>query len=338
MILLRKAIKKASMMIKKHQFALIGAAGFVAPRHMKAMHALGQNMIAACDQHDNVGILDRYFPDCRFFTEIERFERYIEKKKYTQERIEYVSVCTPNYLHDSHCRLALRAGANAICEKPLVISPWNLDQLALVEKETGHKIYNILQLRLHESVKALKAKVATMDPSERITFDLSYITRRGAWYHQSWKGDPSKSGTLAMNIGVHFFDMLLWLFGDIQSSKVYLRDEQRIGGHLTLKNADVRWFLSIAQDDLPAESVAKGNHAFRSLKMNGETFDFSNGFDDLHQAVYEDILTGGGFGLDDARAAIELVYNLRNLPISSVDEHTHPIVLKALKNQTQGLA
>ncbi len=320
------------MMLPKNRFALIGAAGFVAPRHMKAMHALGQELIAACDNHDNVGILDRYFPDARFFTEVERFERFLEKRKHSAtEKADFVSVCTPNYLHDSHCRLALRAGANAICEKPLVISPWNLDQLADAERETGKKVYNILQLRLHDSVKALKQRLETMDQSQRISFDLSYITRRGSWYHQSWKGDQSKSGSLAMNIGVHFFDMLLWLFGEVKSSRVYLRDDRRIAGHLELKNADVRWFLSIALEDLPAESIAKGNHAFRSLKMNGENFDFSNGFDDLHQAVYEDILSGGGFGVEDARAAIELVYQLRNLPLAGVDEFTHPLAMDALK-------
>jgi UDP-N-acetyl-2-amino-2-deoxyglucuronate dehydrogenase len=316
---------------KKH-FALIGAAGFVAPRHMKAIFNTGNKLVAACDNHDNVGILDRYFPDAKFFTEVERFERFLEKrKKNNLERVDFVSICSPNYLHDSHCRLALRAGSDAICEKPLVISPWNLDQLAFTEQETGQKIYNILQLRLHESVVSLKNRLSNMDKKERINFDLTYVTRRGSWYHQSWKGNEDKSGSLAMNIGVHFFDMLLWLFGDVVSFKVYVRDGQRLAGHLELKNADVRWFLSISEDDLPIESIAKGNHAFRSLKLNDEEFDFSNGFDDLHQSVYEDILSGGGFGIEDARAAIELVYKLRFAPIAKIDDFTHPIALKHVK-------
>lgn len=319
--------------LKANNFALLGVAGFVAQRHLKAIHNLKQNVVATCDPHDNVGILDRFFPNSTFFTEIERFERYIEKRKKTSDKIDYVSICTPNYLHDSHCRLALRAGANAICEKPLVINPWNLDQLAELEQETGRKIYNILQLRLHPSVKALKDLIEQRKAqgiNEKIEFDLTYITRRGAWYLQSWKGDASKSGSLAMNIGVHFFDMLLWLFGKVQSSKTYLKSSTAIGGFLELENANVRWFLSINLSDLPQESIQKGLHAYRSLKMNGVEFDFSDGFDDLHQAVYQDILSGGGFGIEDARPAIELVHQLTQNQISPIDEQTHKLILSKI--------
>ena len=315
----------------KRNFAMLGASGFVAPRHMKAINSLGHTLKAACDPYDGVGILDRYFPDCRFFTEVERFDRYLERCRRlgTGEQIDYLSICSPNYLHDAHCRLAIRSGAAAICEKPLVISPWNLDQLCALEEEHGQRIYTVLQLRLHESVKALKEKLTiqqAQQPHQRTQIELTYITRRGQWYHQSWKGNSNKSGTLAMNIGIHFFDMLLWLFGDIQSQRVHLREDNKVGGVLALANADVRWLLSIDANDLPAESVAQGNHAYRALKMGDESFDFSTGFDDLHTKVYADILAGGGYGIEDARPAIELVHQIRHLELTSIDEEAHPLI------------
>lgn len=304
-------------MIKQKNFALLGAAGFVAGRHMASIKNLGHKLLAACDPHDNVGILDRYAPDCEYFKEIERFERHLDKLRRSGEsKIDYVSICTPNYLHDSHCRLALRSGADAICEKPLVINPWNLDALETIEQETGHRVYNILQLRLHPAVKALKASVES-SKQERFTVDLKYVTRRGAWYLQSWKGDPQKSGSVAMNIGVHFFDMMISLFGKPQSSELHFRSDQTISGITKLEKADVNWFLSVDLNELPEESKAKGNHAYRSLKLDGQEFDFSTGFDDLHQAVYADILAGKGFGITDARPAIELVYSLNQMKINT---------------------
>jgi UDP-N-acetyl-2-amino-2-deoxyglucuronate dehydrogenase len=242
-------------------------------------------------------------------------------------KIDYLSICSPNYLHDAHCRLALRSEAHAICEKPLVISPWNLDQLSTLEAESSQQVYTVLQLRMHESVKALKAQIEATPRNQKTQIELSYVTRRGQWYHQSWKGNSNKSGTLAMNIGVHFFDMLVWLFGDLESQKVYQRDDQRISGFMSLKNAEVKWRLSIAADDLPASSIEQGNHAFRALKMGERFFDFSTGFDNLHTKVYKDILNGGGYGIEDARPAVELVHEMRNLPLSKVDADAHPFLL-----------
>ncbi|MBM4290147.1 MAG: Gfo/Idh/MocA family oxidoreductase [Deltaproteobacteria bacterium] len=312
----------------KKNFAMIGAAGFVAPRHMQAIHALGHSLKAACDPYDGVGVLDRYFPECRFFTEVERFDRYLEKSRREgpESQIHYLSVCTPNYLHDAHCRLALRAGAHAICEKPLVISPWNLDQLAVLEREHERRVYTVLQLRLHDAVRDLKARMDALPEGQRLQVDLSYITRRGPWYHHSWKGDAHKSGTLALNIGVHFFDMLLWIFGAPREQAVFVREHTRVGGFMALARADVRWFLSIEYGDLPESSRAKGQHAYRALTLSGERFDFSTGFDDLHTKVYEDLLSGGGFGLDEARPAIEAVHQMRGLPVSPLDERAHPLL------------
>ena len=315
----------------RKNFGMLGASGFVAPRHMKAIHSLGHQLKAACDPYDGVGVLDRFFPDCRFFTEVERFDRYLERcrRHGEEERIEYLSICSPNYLHDAHCRLALRSGAAAICEKPLVISPWNLDQLSILEEESGQKVYTVLQLRLHEAVKALKAELSqTGREGERIQVELTYVTRRGPWYHQSWKGDANKSGTLAMNIGIHFFDMLLWLFGGVQEQRVHVKEDQRVGGVMRLAKADVRWLLSIDSRDLPQASVEQGHHAYRALRMGDRSFDFSTGFDDLHTRVYEDILNGGGYGIEDARPAIELVHQVRHMEVSSIDEGAHPLLAK----------
>ena len=312
-----------------YNFAMLGASGYVAPRHMKAIYDLGHTLKAACDPYDGVGILDRHFPDCRFFTEVERFDRYLERcrREGPDSKIDYMSICSPNYLHDAHCRLALRSGIDAICEKPLVISPWNLDQLATLETESNQRIYTVLQLRLHKAVRALKAQIDAHPQKTKTQVELSYVTRRGQWYHQSWKGNPNKSGTLAMNIGIHFFDMLVWLFGDLESQKVYQRDEQRISGFMSLKNAEVKWRLSIAREDLPKASIEQGNHAFRALKMGDDSFDFSTGFDDLHTKVYTDILNGGGYGIEDARPAVEVVHEMRNLPLSPLDVDAHPFLL-----------
>ena len=311
-----------------NRFALLGAAGYVAPRHMKAIHDTGNTLLAACDPYDGVGILDRYFPDCRFFTEVERFDRHLEKLRRAGDPVEYVGICSPNYLHDAHCRLAMRVGANAICEKPLVISPWNLDQLLQIEQEHGRRIYTVLQLRLHEAVKRLKAKLGDGD-GERVDVELTYVTRRGPWYHQSWKGSPEKSGTLAMNIGIHFFDLLLWLFGSVQESSVHVCEAQRLAGVLELENARVRWFLSVDVNDLPDGWLASGKHAYRALVMGDDAFDFSTGFDNLHTRVYEDMIAGNGFGIEDARASIELVHQIRVAELSSADERAHPIVRRS---------
>lgn len=298
------------------QFALLGAAGYVAPRHMKAIADTGNRLVAACDPYDGVGVLDRYFPDCRFFTEVERFDRYLEKlrRRGGEESVDYVSIASPNYLHDAHCRLALRLRANAICEKPLVISPWNLDQLAQIEQEYGRRIYTILQLRLHSEAQRLR-RALTSGNREKVDVSLRYITRRGPWYHQSWKGSTEKSGGLAMNIGIHFFDLLIWLFGGVEASTVTHRDDERIEGTLELEWARVKWLLSIRLSDLPEGHLEKGLHAHRALRMGGDEFDFSVGFDDLHTRAYERILAGAGFGIEDARPSVELVHHLRTCDI-----------------------
>lgn len=301
-----------------HRFALLGAAGYVAPRHMKAIHATGNALVAACDPYDGVGVIDRYFPECRFFTEVERFDRHLEKlRRRTDARpVDYVSICSPNYLHDAHCRLALRLHADAICEKPLVISPWNLDQLSQLEAEYGKRIYTVLQLRLHPEARRLKARVDA-DPDGHLDVELTYITRRGPWYHQSWKGQDEKSGTLAMNIGIHFFDLLIWLFGPVTRSEVHLRERDRMRGVLELGRARVRWFLSIRAQDLPAGYLDSGRHAHRKLVMGDDAFDFSAGFDDLHTRTYGEVLAGRGFGIDDARPSVDLVHQIRTVTLSA---------------------
>ncbi len=292
-------------------FALTGAAGYIAPRHFKAIKDTGNELVAMLDIHESVGIIDSFFPNAAFFKEYERFERHLEKLRREKKGIDYLSICSPNFLHDSHIRLALRMGADAICEKPLVLNPWNLDALQEIEEETGRKIYNILQLRLHDSVLALKRKVEKSTTRHKIS--LHYITSRGIWYDFSWKGDISKSGGIATNIGVHFFDMLIFLFGKVQKSKLILSEKRKMKGELELENADVEWFLSIDYSDIPEKEKLEGKRTFRSILIDGEEFEFSEGFTDLHTKVYQDILNGGGFGLDETRAAIELVHSLRNL-------------------------
>lgn len=311
-------------------FALIGVAGFIAPRHLKAIADTSNNLLAITDPHDSVGVIDSYFPTARYFREIERFDRHLEKlrRQGEQNRVHYVSICSPNYLHDAHVRLALRVQAHAICEKPLVINPWNLDALADLEAETGCRIYNVLQLRVHPAVVALREKLRGEAHRSRMDICLAYVTRRGAWYHSSWKGDESKSGGLVTNIGIHFFDLLMWLFGPPDKSVVHVRRPECIAGRLELAGATVRWFLSVDQKDLPEAARQKGKCAYRSLTMDGEEFEFSEGFTDLHTLVYKDILSGGGFGIEDARPSIALVHGIRQSEICShaPEGETHPFL------------
>lgn len=292
-------------------FALIGAAGFIAPRHLKAIKETGNNLIAAVDKFDSVGIMDSYFPDCHFFTEFERFDRHIEKIKLKGTSLDYVSVCSPNYLHDAHIRFGLRQGATVICEKPIVLNPWNIDALLEKEKETGHRVYTILQLRLHPSIIALRDQVAAK-PTVFREMDLRYITSRGRWYHTSWKGEVSKSGGIATNIGVHFFDMLCWVFGDVKDIEVLLHTSDTAEGVLHFEHARVKWFLSINESTIPEEVRAAGKRTFRKITIDGDAFEFSEGFTDLHTRSYEEILKGKGFGLEDTRKSIEIVSAIRN--------------------------
>ncbi len=312
-------------------FALVGAAGYIAPRHMKAIRDTGNRLVAAVDRSDSVGILDSFSPDVAFFTEFERFDRHVDKLHRLGEdkKIHFVSICSPNYLHDAHIRFALRSGADAICEKPIVLNPWNVDALAEIEKETGKRIYNILQLRTHPSIIALKEKVAKAKKKEKYEVDLTYMTSRGRWYFNSWKGDLAKSGGIASNIGVHFFDMLMWIFGEVKHHEVYLTENARTAGFLELENANVRWFLSVDRNDLPQKEVEAGKSTFRSIKVDGVDFEFSEGFTDLHTVVYQEILAGRGFGLEDARPSINLVYELRNAKPTPINGgHTHPMLKK----------
>lgn len=292
-------------------FALIGAAGFVAPRHLKAIKETGNNLVAALDKHDNVGILDSYFPEADFFIEFERFDRHLDKLKRKGKKVDYISICSPNYLHDSHIRFALRHGADAICEKPLVLNPWNLDALMEIEKETNKKVYTILQLRLHPSIIALREEVSNGPKDKVYEVELQYMTSRGHWYHTSWKGDPSKSGGVATNIGIHFFDMLIWIFGDVEDIQTTDLSDESARGFIKLKKASVNWFLSIDYNDIPADVKAKGKRTFRSLKMEGQEIEFSDGFTDLHTKSYQEILAGNGFGLKDAKPSIDLVQMIR---------------------------
>lgn len=300
-------------------FAITGVAGFVAPRHLEAIRATGNRLVAAVDPHDSVGVLDRYAFDVRFFTEIERFDRHLEKlRRGPQEhRIDFLSICTPNYLHDAHIRMALRIGADAICEKPIVINPWNLDALQELEGETGRHVCTILQLRLHPALIALKRRIAEGDPNHRYRVQLTYMTSRGRWYQVSWKGATERSGGLATNIGIHFFDMLIWLFGPLVRSLVHSRDEWRTSGSIELERADVSWSMSADPADLPVEATAAKRTTFRSITVDGEEVEFSEGFTDLHTRSYEEILAGRGFGIDDARASIELAHRVREQPLTA---------------------
>jgi UDP-N-acetyl-2-amino-2-deoxyglucuronate dehydrogenase len=315
-------------------FALIGAAGYIAPRHMQAIRDTGNRLVAAMDNSDSVGILDRYFDNVDFFTEFERFDRHVElqRRKNAGQEVHYVSVCSPNYLHDAHLRFALRVGADAICEKPLVLNPWNLDGLKEVEQETGRRIYNILQLRTHPAIIALKEKVKNEKPQSPMpVVDLTYITSRGRWYQYSWKGNTEKSGGIATNIGIHFFDMLMWIFGKARHNEVHHHDHAKAAGFIELERAHVRWFLSIDKTDLPQKAADSGKSTFRSITINGKEIEFSEGFTDLHTVVYQDILNGKGFGLEDARPSIELAYNIRHANI--VQGHDRHPSLKSQHNR-----
>ncbi len=314
-------------------FALIGIAGYIAPRHLKAIKETGNHLVAAVDPHDSVGILDKYFYDVSFFTEFERFDRHLEKlrRKDDPQKVDYISICSPNHLHDAHIRFALRIGANAICEKPLVINPWNLDALQEIENETGNKVFNVLQLRVHDSLKNLKQKLSAQKTNSKYDVVLTYITSRGPWYYYSWKGNIEKSGGIATNIGIHFFDMLIWLFGEEISSEVYLSQQNKMSGFLELKNANVKWFLSIDRKDL-SEMENTGNNTYRSVTINGEEIDFTHGFEDLHTQIYKEILTGSGFGIDDARPSIKAAHNIRHAKISEKIKYIHPLALKIIKS------
>lgn len=293
-------------------FALIGAAGYIAPRHMKAIKETGNNLVAALDKHDNVGILDSYFPNADFFTEFERFDRHLDKLKRKGQHVDYVSICSPNYLHDSHIRFALKHGADAICEKPLVLNPWNVDALEEIEKETGKKVNTVLQLRLHPSIIALREKIKNGPPDKTYDVDLRYITSRGNWYHSSWKGDVSKSGGIATNIGIHFFDMLIWIFGKTKQNVVKLHSLDTAEGYLEMEKARVHWLLSINYESIPDHIKQSGKRTFRSLTIENEEIEFSEGFTDLHTVSYKEILKGNGFGIAAAKQSIELVHEIRN--------------------------
>jgi UDP-N-acetyl-2-amino-2-deoxyglucuronate dehydrogenase len=313
-------------------FALIGAAGYIAPRHMKAIKDTGNRLVAALDKNDSVGILDSYFPDAAFFTEFERFDRHLEmlRRKSDNHAVHYVSIASPNYLHDAHIRLALRVGADAICEKPLVLNPWNIDLLAEVEKDSGKRIYSILQLRLHPAIQMLRRTVSRGDSQAKHAIDLTYIAGRGNWYSYSWKGDESKSGGLPTNIGIHFFDMLIWVFGAVRANHVHLLRPDRAAGYLELERANVRWFLSLHIEDIPAAVRAEDKRTYRCITIDGHPLEFSEGFAELHTRSYEDILQGGGYGLEESRPAIETVFEIRhatpNMAKGDVHSYLHDIL------------
>ena len=319
-------------------FAITGVAGYIAPRHLKAIKETGNNLVAAIDPHDSVGILDQFFPHTSFFTEFERFDRHLEKlrRKDEEHKVHYLTICSPNNLHDAHIRLALRIGADAICEKPLVLNPWNLDMLQELENETGSKVYTVLQLRVHESLIELKKKLDSAKTNQKYKVNLTYITSRGLWYDFSWKGQKEKSGGIGTNIGVHFFDMLIWLFGGVQKNELHLSEPNKMAGFMELDNAEVSWFLSANRSDLPADVVENGMPTFRSIEYNGEEIQFSSGFTDLHTKVYEETLAGNGFGIEDARPAIILVNELRNLKATDNAGYViHPFAEKYLRRQKQ---
>ena len=300
------------------KFALIGAAGYIAPRHMRAIKETGNDLLAALDPFDSVGIIDSFFPQADFFTEPERFDRHLDKlrRKGENSKIDFVSICSPNYLHDSHMRMALRNDANAICEKPLVLNPWNIDGLEEIEKETGKNIFNILQLRHHPSIVALKKKFDNLPDDKIHDIELTYITSRGKWYFYSWKGDLAKSGGIVTNIGIHFFDMLSWIFGEVKNNTVHLMQENKAAGLLQLKKANVKWFLSLDKNDLPKQATDKGIPTYRSITIDEEELEFSGGFTDLHTVSYQSILDGNGFRISESRNSINIVHTIRsNKPI-----------------------
>lgn len=314
-------------------FAITGVAGYIAPRHIKAIKDTGNVLTAALDTNDSVGVMDKFFFEASFFKEFERFERHAEKMRRNKATaIDYVSICTPNYLHDAHIRFSLRIGAHAICEKPLVLNPWNVDALEEYAAEHGRRIYNVLQLRLHPAIIALRNEISKSAeggkaPGKR-EIELAYVTSRGRWYLSSWKGNIEQSGGLGSNIGIHFFDMLIWIFGDVEFSEVHHSEPHRLAGYLELKRARVKWYLSIDPADVPEELRAKGTNTFRSLTMDGKEVEFSDGFTDLHTVVYRDILEGGGFGPADARPSIQLAHNIRNAKPTGSSGHSHPFLIR----------
>ncbi|HSH50844.1 MAG TPA: Gfo/Idh/MocA family oxidoreductase [Bacteroidales bacterium] len=314
-------------MVKNNKkFALIGVAGYIAERHLRAIKDTGNTLVASLDKFDCVGKIDNYFPDSDFFTEYERFDRHIDKLKRKGKKIDYVSICTPNYLHDSHIRFALRQGAEAICEKPVVLNPWNIDALQEIEKETGKKVNNILQLRLHPSIIELKQKIEKAPKDKIFDIDLTYITSRGNWYFISWKGNHEKSGGVATNIGVHFYDMLTWIFGDVKENIVHVSEDRKAAGYLKLKKANVRWFLSVDFDDLPQDIKQKGQRTYRSITVENEDIEFSGGFTDLHTQTYQQILDGKGYGLEETKKSIETVFQIRNATPVGLRGDYHPIL------------
>jgi UDP-N-acetyl-2-amino-2-deoxyglucuronate dehydrogenase len=307
-------------------FGLIGVAGYIAVRHLKAIKDTGNNLLASLDRFDSVGIIDSYFPQSDFFVEFERFDRHFDMLKRTGTKIDYVSICSPNYLHDSHIRFALRHHADAICEKPLVLNPWNIDALKIIETETDHKIYTILQSRLHPRIIELRNKINNGPPDKIYDIDLTYITSRGNWYYFSWKGDIQKSGGVATNIGIHFFDLLTWIFGKTKKNIVHLSLPNKAAGYLELEKARVRWFLSLDHNDLPLKAREKGDRTFRSIMVNGEEVEYSEGFTDLHTLTYKEILAGRGFGLEEARQSVEIAYTIRNSkPVDPTGDY-HPFL------------
>jgi UDP-N-acetyl-2-amino-2-deoxyglucuronate dehydrogenase len=309
-------------------FGLVGLGGYVAPKHLKAIKNTGNNLVCALDKNDSVGVIDSYFKDVKFFTEFERFDRHIYKLKRLNEgkEIDFLSICTPNYLHDAHIRLALRNGADAICEKPLVLNPWNIEQLKDLEEETGKKVYTVLQLRVHPKIIELKKKFENI--KEKQDIELTYITPRGDWYFNSWKADITKSGGIASNIGIHFFDMLLWIFGKTVTNEVFLNDPKKMSGFLELEKARVKWYLSVDRNDLPVQNQEK-NQAYRSITIDKEEIEFSGGFTDLHTRVYDDILNGKGYGLDAAYPSINIVSDIRTSEVKPFNkENAHPMLVK----------
>jgi UDP-N-acetyl-2-amino-2-deoxyglucuronate dehydrogenase len=304
-------------------FAITGVAGYIAPRHLKAITDTGHRIVAAVDPHDAVGMMDRYAFDVRFFTEFERFDRHLEKLRRgpAADHVHFVSICSPNYLHDAHIRLALRIGADAICEKPLVINPWNLDALEELQNETGRRVYTVLQLRLHPALIALKERIEAAGRHHDV--ELTYVTARGGWYDVSWKGSPERSGGVATNIGIHFFDLLLWLFGAVLRSEVHLHQPKKMAGHIELQRASVRWYLSTDASDLPFTPEPGKRTTFRSITVDGQEVEFTDGFADLHTRVYEQVLAGEGFGIGDARRSIELAHDIRHAPVTTPVAASH---------------
>jgi UDP-N-acetyl-2-amino-2-deoxyglucuronate dehydrogenase len=311
------------------RFGLIGAAGYIAPMHMKAIRDTGNQLVAAFDPVDSVGVMDDYFPDADFFTEFERFDRHIHKLSRGQTApVDFITICSPNYLHDSHVRFALRSNTNAICEKPAVLNGWNIDALQSIEKDTGRKVYTVLQLRLHPSIVELKKMVGEITADTKFDIELTYISSRGKWYFNSWKGDVKKSGGVVTNIGIHFFDMLGYVFGKLQQNTLHYRDDFKAAGYQEYEKARVRWFLSIDKDDLPASAKLKEARIFRSIVIDGNEIDFSEGLSDLHTRLYQEVLSGSGFGLEDSRAAIETVSNIRKQATVGISGDYHPFLKK----------